>query len=179
MGLSVEEYSKKLVELRHERDRLRNLANKIDKEMDQLEGDSRLADFTVGKYIKVDRADKGGYIEYFRVDKWEKCPRGVNLYGKGFSDTPKATATYLHLSESLRLTWDELELPVEITEEEFIGAYDSRINQMRNYLLDFSNYHQCEDEFALKNAIRDGKVKFSFQDSDMSLFKISRVNAEE
>lgn len=160
--LSPEEYKTKLSELRKERDNLRRRADIIDKEMDALESDEKLVDFTVGKYIKVDRSLKGGYIEYFHVDSWQKEPRGVALRGKGYSDSPEKHITYFHTSDTLRLTWDEMNDPVEITEEEFIEKYDQRVKDIREYLLDYKSYTPREDGFKFKNAILDNTIKIKW-----------------
>ena len=162
----TEEYTKKLSELRHQRDEYYSKAHSLEKEMDALEGDIKLADFTVGKFIKVDRTHKGGYVEYFHVDKWVKEPRGVKLYGKGYSDSPGKTATYIHIVDNLRLTWDELDLPEEITELEFINKFNSIVAEMNKSLLDFTDYKQLEDEFAFKNAMTEGKIKAAWIDDD-------------
>jgi len=161
----TEEYTKKLSELRHQRDEYYSKAHSLEKEMDALEGDIKLADFTVGKFIKVDRTHKGGYVEYFHVDKWVKEPRGVKLYGKGYSDSPGKTATYIHIVDSLRLSWDELNLPVETTELEFMNKFNTIVAEMSRSLLHFTDYKQLEDEFAFKNAMLDGKVEVSWEDN--------------
>ena len=169
----TEEYKKKLSELRNQRDDYYAKVHALEKEMDALEGDIKLAEFTVGKFIKVDRTSKGGYVEYFHVDKWVKDPRGVKLYGKGYSDSPGKVATYIHIVDNLRLTWDELNLPEEITEIEFINKFNSIIAEMNRSLLDFTDYKQLEDEFAFKNAMFTEKFKeVSLDDNTPKRYKL-------
>jgi len=171
--LTPEEYKKKLQELREERDNLRRRADIIDKEMDTLESDEKLADFTIGKYIKVDRTSKGGYIEYFHVDSWQKEPRGVALRGKGYSDSPGNQIRYFHTSDTLRLTWDEMNDPVEISEDEFIERFDKRAKDIREYLLDYKTYPARDDGFKFKNAVIEGKVKAMFKNEDGTITDLS------
>ena len=92
-----EEYKKKISELRKERDILRARANAIDREMDSLEVNSKIIDFTVGNYVIIDNTSRGGYKTYFHVNTWKNEPRGVRLYGKGFSVGSKCN---IHLDES-------------------------------------------------------------------------------
>ena len=163
--LTPEEYKAKLSELRKERDNLRRRADIIAREMDELESDSKLADFTVGKFIKLDRGSKGGYIEYFHVDTWEKDTRGVMLYGKGYSDTAKEFIKHFHIDETLKIGWEEMNDIVEISEEEFIKKYDERVKTLREYLMDYKNHRAPRtDGIDFAEKLRTGQVKIKFAD---------------
>lgn len=166
--LTPEEYKARLSELRKERDNLRRRADIIDREMDELESDSKLADFTIGKYIKLDRSSKGGYIEYFHVDTWVKDTRGVMLYGKGYSDSCREKVTNFHLDESMKIGWEEMNDIVEIAEEDFIKAYDKRVEEMREYLMNYKDHRPPRlnaIDFAEK--LKTGQIKVTFTDDSL------------
>ena len=121
-----EEYVKKISELRKERDILMARANAIDREMDSLEVNSKIIDFTVGNYVIIDNTSRGGYKTYFHVDTWKNEPRGVKLYGRGFSIGNKYN---IRLDESYTLNWEHFIQPVEITEEEFFKVFDEEVKK--------------------------------------------------
>ena len=121
-----EEYKKKISELRKERDLLRARADAIDREMDSLKVNSKTIDFTVGNYVIIDNTSRGGYKTYFHVDTWKNEPRGVKLYGRGFSIGNKYN---IRLDESYSLNWEHFVQPVEITEEEFFKAFDEEVKK--------------------------------------------------
>lgn len=167
-----EEYKKRISELRKERDNLRRRANEIDKEMDALEINSRVVDFTVGKFIVVDRTHKGGYKTYFHVDTWKNEPRGVRLYGKGFSIGVKYS---LHLDESYTLNWEDFTQPVEITEEEFYKTFDEEVKKIRKGLEDFGKYKEFPDMYKFKSDLREGNVKITWPDGTLKESLISKA----
>ena len=151
-----EEYKKKISELRKERDILRARANAIDREMDSLEVNSKIIDFTVGNYVIIDNTSRGGYKTYFHVNTWKNEPRGVRLYGKGFSVGNKCN---IHLDESYSLNWEHFIQPVEITEEEFFKAFDEEVKKIRKGLEDFKTYKEFPDMYKLKSDLAEGGVK--------------------
>ena len=151
-----EEYKKKISELRKERDILRARANAIDREMDSLEVNSKIIDFTVGNYVIIDNTSRGGYKTYFHVNTWKNEPRGVRLYGKGFSVGSKCN---IHLDESYSLNWEHFIRPVEITEEEFFKAFDEEVKKIRKGLEDFKTYKEFPDMYKLKSDLAEGGVK--------------------
>ena len=143
-----EEYVKKISELRKERDLLRARADAIDREMDSLEVNSKIIDFTVGNYVIIDNTSRGGYKTYFHVSTWKNEPRGVMLYGKGFSVGSKCN---IHLDESYNLNWEHFIQPVEITEEEFFKAFDEEVKKIRKGLEDFKTYKEFPDMYKLNS----------------------------
>ena len=158
--LTPDEYKAKLSELRKERDNLRRRADIIAREMDELESDSKLADITIGKYVKLDRGSQAGYIEYFHVDSWVKTARGVMLYGRGYSDSSLIRKTHFSVNECLRIEWDELDKIVEISEEEFIAIFDKIVEEMRKYLMDYMNYkHPKINGIDYAEMLRNGEVR--------------------
>ncbi len=163
MPLTKEEYTKKLSELRKERDRHQNEAYRIGKEMDELESDMNMVDVHIGQYVTIDRRYKGGYLEYFHVDTYSKRPRGVTLYGKGFSVSDKGQ-TYLHISDAVPLYWDEIYLPKEITAEEFHEAFNTLINNLKMQLIDYKTHKNLGDEIAFADKLRKGEIKAVWKD---------------
>ena len=151
-----EEYKKKISELRKERDILRARANAIDREMDNLEVNSKIIDFTVGNYVIIDNTGRGGYKTYFHVNTWKNEPRGVRLYGMGFSVGSKYN---IRLDESYSLNWEHFIQPVEITEEEFFKAFDEEVKKIRKGLEDFKTYNEFPDMYKLKSDLAEGGVK--------------------
>lgn len=151
-----EEYKKKISELRKERDLLRARANAIDREMDSLEVNSKIIDFTVGNYVIIDNTSRGGYKTYFHVSTWKNEPRGVKLYGRGFSIGNKYN---IHLDESYSLNWEHFIQPVEITEEEFFKAFDEEVKKIRKGLEDLKIYKEFSDMYKVKSDLDEGGVK--------------------
>ena len=163
MALTREEYTKKLSELRKERDRHQSEAYRIAKEMDELESDQKMVDVTIGKYITIDRRNKGGYLEYFHVDTYEKRPRGVTLYGKGFSISDNAK-NYLKVDDTATLYWDEINLPKEIGPEEFHDAFERAINNLKMCLIDYKIHKSLGDQLGFADKLRRGEIKAVWPD---------------
>ena len=151
-----EEYVKKISELRKERHILMARANAIDREMDSLEVNSKIIDFTVGNYVIIDNTSRGGYKTYFHVSTWKNEPRGVMLYGKGFSVGSKCN---IHLDESYNLNWEHFIQPIEITEEEFFKAFDEEVKKIRKGLEDLKIYKEFPDMYKNKVDLDEGGVK--------------------
>ena len=151
-----EEYVKKISELRKERDLLRARADAIDREMDSLKVNSKTIDFTVGNYVIIDNTSRGGYKTYFHVDTWKNEPRGVKLYGRGFSIGNKYN---IRLDESYSLNWEHFVQPVEITEEEFFKVFDEEVKKIRKGLEDLKPYKEFPDMYKLKSDLAEGGVK--------------------
>lgn len=161
-----EEYKEKISELRKERDLLRDRANAIDREMDRLEINSKIVDFVVGNYIIIDNTSKGGYKTYFHVDTWKNEPRGVRLYGKGFSVGNKYS---IHLDESYTLSWEHFIQPIEITEEEFFNVFDEEVKKIRKGLEEFKTYKEFPDMYKLKADLNEGRTKVVWKDEEETL----------
>ena len=151
-----EEYVKKISELRKERDLLRARADAIDREMDSLKVNSKTIDFTVGNYVIIDNTSGGGYKTYFHVDTWKNEPRGVKLYGRGFSIGNKYN---IRLDESYSLNWEHFVQPVEITEEEFFKVFDEEVKKIGKGLEDLKPYKEFPDMYKLKSDLAEGGVK--------------------
>ena len=151
-----EEYKKKISELRKERDILMARANAIDREMDSLEVNSKIIDFTVGNYVIIDNTSRGGYKTYFHVNTWKNEPRGVRLYGMGFSVGSKYN---IRLDESYSLNWEHFIQPVEITEEEFFKVFDEEVKKIRKGLEDFKTYKEFSDMYKLNSDLDAVGVK--------------------
>lgn len=151
-----EEYVKKISELRKERDILMARANAIDREMDSLEVNSKIIDFTVGNYVIIDNTSRGGYKTYFHVSTWKNEPRGVMLYGKGFSVGSKCN---IHLDESYNLNWEHFIQPIEITEEEFFKVFDEEVKKIRKGLEEFKPYREFSDRYKDNADLDEGGVK--------------------
>lgn len=161
-----EEYKEKISELRKERDLLRDRANAIDREMDRLEINSKIVDFVVGNYIVIDNTSKGGYKTYFHVDTWKNEPRGVRLYGKGFSVGNKYN---IHLDESCTLSWEHFIQPIEITEEEFFKVFDEEVKKIRKGLEEFKTYKEFPDMYKFKADLNEGRTKVIWKDEEETL----------
>jgi DNA mismatch repair ATPase MutS len=153
--MTIEEYNNKLDELRKQRELHREEINKIEREMDQLETDKKAIDLIVGEFIKVDHSSHGGYVEYMHVHSYEKRPRGVTLYGRGFTVNNHCISA----DKSMTLYWDDIDKIQTVTAGEFYAAFENNIMKFRNDLENFSEYEKKEDEFAFKDALREGKVK--------------------
>lgn len=167
-----EEYKKRISELRKERDNLRRRADEIDKEMDALKVDSKVVDFIVGNFIVIDRTHRGGYKTYFHVNTWKNEPRGVRLYGKGFSTGVKHN---LRLDESYTLYWEDFTQPIEITEEEFYKTFDKEVKKIRKSLEDFGKYETFPDICKLKSDLREGNVEITWDDRVLKASSISKA----
>ena len=152
--MTIEEYNKKLDELRKEREFHKATIIKIEQEMDQLETDKKAVDLIVGEFIKVDHSSHGGYVTYMHVHSYQKRPRGVTLYGRGFT----VNKYCISADKSMLLCWDDIDKIQITTSEEFHTVFENNIKKFRDELENFSEYEQ-EDEFALKNAIMEGRVK--------------------
>ena len=153
--MTIEEYNKKLDELRKQREFHREEMNKIEREMDNLETDINAINLTVGEFIKVDYTKHGGYVVYMHVHSYQKRPRGVSLYGRGFSVNRHSISS----DKMMTLDWDDIDKIQIITAGEFYAAFENNIMTFRNDLENFSEYEKPADEFAFKNAALEGRVR--------------------
>lgn len=161
--LTKEEYLKKLDEIRKERDFHHNEYLRLMEEMDRLESDQKQVDNIVGKYIVIDKINEDGYKDYFHVHTYDKRPRGVTLYGKGFNINSKGD--YIHISDTYFLKWDELDKIEEIHSEDFHDVFDQYINTVKFNLINFTQHHDLGNQFKFKNNLVRGKVKATWIDN--------------
>lgn len=144
--LTTEEYEKKLSELRKERNMHQQEVDRINREMDELESNKDTIDLTIGEYISFDRRANGGYLYYFHVDTYDKRPRGVTLYGSGYSNSD----LYIKKDGTLTVLWDEIDSIKLITEEEFYEHFDTHVAVIRKKLEDKKDYKRLGDQFKFK-----------------------------
>lgn len=151
--MTPEEYKIKIKELRKERDFHQKESNRLAKEMDELVNsiDKEKVDWMIGKYLKIDRRNKGGYLEFFYVDSIDNRPRGYTLYGKGFDISD--ISIKIDDTNTLFVEDGNLECISEITKEDFYKAFDEYVKLFREKLNDVSNYKSLGDQFAFKNSM--------------------------
>ena len=133
-------YKDKIKELRKERDSYLSKANKIAKEMDELVNqiNSKNIEWTTGKFVKIDRRDKGGYLTFFHVDTFETRTRGYIFYGKGFN----ISDFHIHIQDNFTLYVEDgdLDRMTEIKENEFYTAFDTFVNLIKQELNNYQSY---------------------------------------
>lgn len=131
MSLTKEEYEKKLSELRAERNRHQAEANRLAREMDELETDSDEANKLVNQYILDDNSKRGGYKYYFHVTSWSKRERGIFVDGFGFYVAPNGFIT-INFHSIMWSTIDDIKI---ISEENFVEALNKSIECIRDECL--------------------------------------------
>jgi len=155
--MNAEEYKVKIKELRKERDFHQQEYQRLMKEMDELTIDSKYMDIHIGKFIKFDRRSRGGYLEFFHVDHWEKRPRGIDLYGSGFN----VCEWSIHIDNSTQIFLEDTDMNsiVEITEEDFYKAFDTYVAGIRKTLADYNKYKKLDDGFKFKNSLVNAMIE--------------------
>lgn len=156
--MNIEEYNIKIKELRKERDFHQQEANRLAKEMDELVNsiDKEKINWMIGKYIKIDRRNRGGYLEFFYVDSIDARPRGYLLYGKGFSIS---TSIHLDSSTTIYIEDGNLENTSEITKEDFYNAFDEYVKLIRQELDNIKNYKKYGDQFLQKKSLMEATLE--------------------
>ena len=151
--MTQEEYNVKIKELRKERDFHQKEVNRLVNEMDELVNsiDKEKVDWMIGKYIKIDRRNKGGYLEFFYVDSIDNRPRGYTLYGKGFSISE--ISIKIDDTNTLFVEDGNLDAVSEITKDIFYKAFDEYDKLFREKLNDVNNYKSLGDQFAFKKSM--------------------------
>lgn len=151
--MTTEEYNIKIKELRKERDFHQKEANRLANEMDELVNsiDKEKIDWILGKYIKIDRRNKGGYLEFFYVDSIENRPRGYTLYGKGFDISD--IIIRIDSTSTLYVEDGNLDTISEISEEDFYKVFDEYTKLLREKLKEKTNYKSLGDQFAFKKSL--------------------------
>lgn len=149
--LTIKEYEEKMSELRKERNRHQLEVDRINKEMDELESDKNSVDITVGEYISFDRRKSNGYLYYFHVHDYQKRPRGVTLYGSGFSNCE----LFIKKDNTLTIMWDEVDNLKIVTEKEFYEAFDNHVTHIRNELATLKTSLKFSDLFKKSNDCED------------------------
>lgn len=151
--MTPEEYNIKIKELRKNRDFHQDQANRFAKKMDELVNliDKEKVDWMIGKYLKIDRRNKGGYLEFFYVDSIDNRPRGYTLYGKGFD----ISEIVIKINDTCTLFVEDgnLDCISEITKDDFYKAFDEYIKLFREKLNDIKNYKSLGDQFAFKKSM--------------------------
>ena len=155
--MNTEEYNIKIKELRKERDFHQEEYQRLMKEMDELSIDQQYIDVHIEKYIKLDRRLKGGYLEFFHVDHWEKRPRGIDLYGSGFVISDFIIK--INDSTQIFIELDDISKIEEITEEEFYTAFDNYVKLIREKLGDYKHYKKLSNGFNFKNSLISGMIE--------------------
>ena len=153
--LTTEEYNKKLSELRKERNMYQIEVDRINKEMDELESNKNAIDLTIGEYISFDRRRSGGYLYYFHVHKYDKRPRGVTLYGAGFSNSDNL----IKKDTTLTVLWNEVDSLKIVSEKEFYNVFDEHVSDIRKKLENNTDYKPLGDQFEFKELLQKGKIK--------------------
>lgn len=163
--MTPEEYKIKIKELREQRDFYQKEANRLNKEMDELVNliDKEKVDWMIGKYLKIDRRNKGGYLEFFYVDSIDNRPRGYILYGKGFDISDIS----IKIDDTITLFVEDgnLDCISEITKDNFYKAFDEYIKIIRNKLSNVKNYKSLGDMFEFKNALASAKLEMNDENS--------------
>lgn len=163
--MTPEEYKIKIKELREQRDFYQKEANRLNKEMDELVNsiDKEKVDWMIGKYLKIDRRNKGGYLEFFYVDSIDNRPRGYTLYGKGFDISD--ISIKIDDTNTLFIEDGNLDCISEITKDNFYKAFDEYIKIIRNKLSNVKNYKSLGDMFEFKNALASAKLEMNDKNS--------------
>ena len=157
--MTPEEYKIKIKELRKERDFHQKESNRLAKEMDELVNsiDKEKVDWMIGKYLKIDRRNKGGYLEFFYVDSIDNRPRGYTLYGKGFD----ISEIVIKIDDTCTLFVEDgnLDCISEITKDDFYKAFDEYVKLFREKLNDVSNYKSLGNQFAFKKSLIEATLE--------------------
>ena len=157
--MTPEEYKIKIKELRKERDLHQAEANRLNQEMDDLVNsiDKEKVDWMIGKYLKIDRRNKGGYLEFFYVDSIDNRPRGYTLYGKGFDISD--ISIKIDDTNTLFVEDGNLDCISEITKDDFYKAFDEYVKLFREKLNDVSNYKSLGNQFAFKKSLIEATLE--------------------
>ena len=126
-----QEYNEQLSTLRQKRNYHRNMADKYDKLMDELESDMSVAASHVGKYIKYTPKTSDYLCEYMKVDSVTKTQRGFYYHGRGYYKTVNGIA----LCNVIRGYWDNLEAIQEITKEEYESELKNILKKFGDFVL--------------------------------------------
>ena len=163
--MDPKEYKITIKELREQRDFYQKEANRLNKEMDELVNsiDKETVNWMIGKYLKIDRRNKGGYLEFFYVDSIDNRPRGYTLYGKGFNISD--ISIKIDDTTTLFVEDGNLDCISEITKDDFYKAFDEYIKIIRNKLSNVKNYKSLGDIFEFKNALASAKLKMNDENS--------------
>jgi hypothetical protein len=175
--MTPEEYKIKIKELRKERDFHQKESNRLAKEMDELVNsiDKEKVDWMIGKYLKIDRRNKGGYLEFFYVDSIDNRPRGYTLYGKGFDISD--ISIKIDDTNTLFVEDGNLDCISEITKDDFYKAFDEYVKLFREKLNDVSNYKSLGNQFAFKNSMM--KATFKLKDENSLSNKVLAILKSE
>ena len=126
-----EEYKQHLSKLRKKRNYHRELADKYDKMMNNLESDRQTASLHVGKYVKYTPKNSDYLVEYMKVDSIEKVPRGFNLRGNGYYKSVNGICK----TDVVRCYWDELSSIVDITREEYENTLKEYLSKLETFII--------------------------------------------
>ena len=175
--MTPEEYKIKIKELRKERDFHQKESNRLAKEMDELVNsiDKEKVNWMIGKYLKIDRRNKGGYLEFFYVDSIDNRPRGYTLYGKGFDISD--ISIKIDDTNTLFVEDGNLDCISEITKDDFYKAFDEYVKLFREKLNDVSNYKSLGNQFAFKNSMM--KATFKLKDENSLSNKVLAILKSE
>jgi len=157
--MNTEEYNIKIKELRKERDFHQEEVRRLNEEMDKLVNsiDKEKVDWMLKKFIKIDRRNKGGYLEFFYVDKIDNRPRGYTLYGKGFD----ISEIVIKINDTCTLFVEDgnLDCISEITKDDFYKAFDEYVKLFREKLNDIKKYKSLGDQFAFKKSLIEATLE--------------------
>ena len=120
-----------------------------------------LLSFILGFRDTMVGMDTGGYKEYFHVDTYYKRPRGITLLGKGFSINSKGN--HINIDDAHFLRWTDINLPIEITPEEYIDTFEDYINTVKLNLIKFREHRPEQDEFKFKKDLEEGRIKIKWE----------------
>lgn len=163
--MTTEEYNKTIKELRKERDFHQREANRLAEAMDRLVNqiDKEKTDWMIGKYIKIDRRNSGGYLEFFYVDSIDERPRGFTLYGKGFD----ISNLIIRVDNTCTLYVEDgnLDCISEISKEDFYKAFDKYIQLIRDEFEDVKNYKSLGNQFDFKKSMISATIELKDKNS--------------
>ena len=163
--MDAKEYNIKIKELRKERDLHQAEVNRLNQEMDDLVNsiDKEKIDWMIGKYIKIDRRSKGGYLEFFYVDSIDSRPRGYTLYGKGFDIS--SILIKIDNTSTLFVEDGNLDCVTEISKEDFYKAFDEYIKKLREELSNIKNYKSLGNQFDFKKSMIKATLELKNENS--------------
>jgi len=175
--MDAKEYKITIKELREQRDFYQKEANRLAKEMDELVNsiNKETVNWMIGKYLKIDRRNTGGYLEFFYVDNIDTRPRGYTLYGKGFD----ISEIVIKINDTCTLFVEDgnLDCISEITKDDFYKAFDEYVKLFREKLNDIKNYKSLGNQFVFKNSMISAtlelKDKNSFSNKILEVLKIN------
>lgn len=124
------DYALRLKVLRRERDYHQSEVDRLQVEIDSMDGNIHEINPAIGEYVCVDNTNSSGYKHYIHVKSYNKKPGGICLMGPGFEDGE----LFLAKADEHNFFGAEAETIRNISEEEFYQAFDEYVKSIRDTL---------------------------------------------